>query len=103
MFFAELGEKCEILHIFVSEIGGFCFKNMNARIITAMLALLGFGTACSGVKRSAKGSAETTDSLTVVRPIRLMYGVPVRDFQARPLVDTTRDASRSEQPDATAE
>jgi len=75
-----------------------CFKKMNARVITALLALLGFGTSCSGVKQVAKGSDETTDSMTVVRPIRLMYGVPVRDFQARPLADTVRDASEAVRP-----
>lgn len=66
---------------------------MNARVITALLALLGFGTACSGVRQTAKNSDDAKDSVTVLRPIRLMYGVPVRDFQARPLSDTLRDAS----------
>lgn len=93
------GEKCEILHIFVSEFDEMRFKKMNARVITAILALLGFGTACSSVKQAAKGSEEAPDSVTVLRPIRLMYGVPVRDFQARPLVDTTRGASERQQPD----
>ena len=60
-------------------------KNMNARIITALLALLGFGAACSGVKETAKSTDSRADSVRVQRPIRLMYGVPVREFQARPL------------------
>ena len=58
---------------------------MNARIITALLALLGFGAACSGVKETAKSAGSRADSVRVQRPIRLMYGVPVREFQARPL------------------
>ena len=53
-------------------------KNMNARIITALLALLGFGAACSGVKETAKSTDSRADSVRVQRPIRLMYGVPVR-------------------------
>jgi len=56
---------------------------MNARIITALLALLGFGAACSGVKETAKSAGSRADSVRVQRPIRLMYGVPVREFQAR--------------------
>ena len=56
---------------------------MNARIITALLALLGFGAACSGVKETAKSTDSRADSVRVQRPIRLMYGVPVREFQAR--------------------
>lgn len=69
---------------------------MNARIITALLTLLGFGTACSGVKQTAKSPADGRDSIRirVQHPIRLMYGVPVRDFQARPLADTLRDAEQ---------
>ena len=63
---------------------------MNARIITALLALLGFGAACSGVKETAKSA----DSVRVQRPIRLMYGVPVREFQARPLADSARGEGR---------
>ena len=63
-------------------------KNMNARIITALLALLGFGAACSGVKETAKSTDSRADSVRVQRPIRLMYGVPVREFQARPLADS---------------
>ena len=55
---------------------------MNARIITALLALLGFGAACSGVKETAKSTDSRADSVRVQRPIRLMYGVPVREFQA---------------------
>ena len=51
-------------------------KNMNARIITALLALLGFGAACSGVKETAKSADSRADSVRVQRPIRLMYGVP---------------------------
>ena len=51
---------------------------MNARIITALLALLGFGAACSGVKETAKSTDSRADSVRVQRPIRLMYGVPVR-------------------------
>ena len=58
---------------------------MNARIITALLALLGFGAACSGVKETAKSAGSRADSVRVQRPIRLMYGVPVREFQARPI------------------
>lgn len=50
-------------------------KNMNARIITALLALLGFGAACSGVKETAKSTDSRADSVRVQRPIRLMYGV----------------------------
>ena len=61
---------------------------MNARIITALLALLGFGAACSGVKETAKSTDSRADSVRVQRPIRLMYGVPVREFQARPLADS---------------
>lgn len=76
---------------------------MNARIIIAMLALLGFGSACSGVKQASKGSEAAPeavpDSVTVYRPIRLMYGVPVRDFQAKPLADTVRNASGQVRPD----
>ena len=49
-------------------------KNMNARIITALLALLGFGAACSGVKETAKSTDSRADSVRVQRPIRLMYG-----------------------------
>ncbi len=67
---------------------------MNARIITALLALLGFGTACSGVKESAKSADDRTDSVRIHHPIRLMYGVPVREFQARPLVDSTHSEER---------
>ena len=52
---------------------------MNARIITALLALLGFGAACSGVKETAKSAGSRADSVRVQRPIRLMYGVPVRE------------------------
>lgn len=63
---------------------------MNARIITALLALLGFGAACSGVKETAKSAG----SVRVQRPIRLMYGVPVREFQARPLADSARGEGR---------
>ena len=63
---------------------------MNARIITALLALLGFGAACSGVKETAKSAGSRADSVRVQRPIRLMYGVPVREFQARPLADSAR-------------
>ena len=48
---------------------------MNARIITALLALLGFGAACSGVKETAKSTDSRADSVRVQRPIRLMYGV----------------------------
>lgn len=70
-------------------------KNMNARMITALLALLGFGTACSGVKEAAKTSdAGSSDSVEIHRPIRLMYGVPVREFQARPLADSVQGAER---------
>ena len=65
-------------------------KNMNARIITALLALLGFGAACSGVK----STDSRADSVRVQRPIRLMYGVPVREFQARPLADSARGEGR---------
>ena len=66
---------------------------MNARIITALLALLGFGAACSGVKETAKSTDSRADSVRVQRPIRLMYGVPVREFQARPLADSARRAA----------
>lgn len=69
-------------------------KNMNARIITALLALLGFGAACSGVKETAKSTDSRADSVRVQRPIRLMYGVPVREFQARPLADSARGEGR---------
>ena len=67
---------------------------MNARIITALLALLGFGAACSGVKETAKSTDSRADSVRVQRPIRLMYGVPVREFQARPLADSARGEGR---------
>lgn len=71
---------------------------MNARIITALLALLGFGAACSGVKETAKSADSRADSradsVRVQRPIRLMYGVPVREFQARPLADSARGERR---------
>lgn len=67
---------------------------MNARIITALLALLGFGAACSGVKETAKSADGRADSVRVQRPIRLMYGVPVREFQARPLTDSVRGEGR---------
>ena len=63
---------------------------MNARIITALLALLGFGAACS----AAKSAGSRADSVRVQRPIRLMYGVPVREFQARPLADSARGEGR---------
>ena len=66
---------------------------MNARIITALLALLGFGAACSGVKETAKSTDSRADSVRVQRPIRLMYGVPVREFQA-PLADSARGEGR---------
>ena len=66
---------------------------MNARIITALLALLGFGAACSGVKETAKSTDSRADSVRVQRPIRLMYGVPVREFQAR-LADSARGEGR---------
>ena len=36
---------------------------MNARIITALLALLGFGAACSGVKETAKSTDSRADSV----------------------------------------
>lgn len=68
---------------------------MNARIITALLALLGFGAACSGVKETAKSTDSRADSVRVQRPIRLMYGVPVREFQARPLADSARGEGRA--------
>ena len=71
-------------------------KNMNARIITALLALLGFGAACSGVKETAKSTDSRADSVRVQRPIRLMYGVPVREFQARPLADSARGEAQPE-------
>ena len=69
-------------------------KDMNARIITALLALLGFGAACSGVKETAKRADEGADSVKIQRPIRLMYGVPVREFQARPLTDSIRSGEQ---------
>ena len=61
---------------------------MNARIITALLALLGFGAACSGVKETAKSTDSRADSVRVQRPIRLMYGVrppvPVEEVERLP-------------------
>ena len=75
---------------------------MNARIITALLALLGFGAACSGVKETAKSTDSRADSVRVQRPIRLMYGVPVREFQARPLADSARGEGRLPSGEVTA-
>jgi len=71
-------------------------KKMNARIITALLTLLGFGTACTGVKETAKSSTDGRDSIRIriQHPIRLMYGVPARDFHARPFADTLSGAER---------
>lgn len=70
-------------------------KNMNARIITALLALLGFGAACSGVKETAKSTGQPCGQREgpTADPC-LMYGVPVREFQARPLADSARGEGR---------
>ncbi|WP_317318928.1 hypothetical protein [Alistipes communis] len=72
---------------------------MNARIITALLALLGFGAACSGVKETAKSADSRADSVRVQRPIRLMYGVPVREFQADSARGERRLPSAEAQPE----
>ena len=73
-------------------------KNMNARIITALLALLGFGAACSGVKETAKSTDSRADSVRVQRPIRLMYGVPVRGAAGRCSGEVTAPFLRYENP-----
>ena len=70
---------------------------MNARIITTLLAMLGFGVACSGTKGAAKTPEEAADTVRIQRPIRLMYGVPVRDFQARPLTDSVPNGGQPEE------
>ena len=75
---------------------------MNARIITALLALLGFGAACSGVKETAKSTDSRADSVRVQRPIRLMYGVPVREFQARPLAEGRLPSAEAQPEDVPA-
>ena len=69
---------------------------MGKKVKWALLTMLGFATACSTVKNAPQGGPQdqAPDSARVERQIRLMYGVPVREFQARPLADSARGEGR---------
>lgn len=88
---------------------------MNKKIKLAMLAMLGFSTACSTSKRSAKSGAPETEaqpSEVIEHPrIQVMYGVrpPVQvevdtpQTELLPETDAKAEASRNNEPAAVQE
>ncbi len=82
---------------------------MSKRIKWALLALLGFSTACSTVRNSAKTEQESADSLDATTPseavapateehrIRVLYGVRRPEGQ-RVYTDGEASASPVEKP-----
>lgn len=49
---------------------------MINKVKLAIVALLGFSTACSSVKNTAKSKEDKTPSEEVTPAIKVMYGVP---------------------------
>jgi hypothetical protein len=66
-----------------------CRREMNRRIITAILAMLGFGVACSSVRKSTPGTELKVDTVQERTIIRLMYGPPRREYQPQQFSDST--------------
>lgn len=75
---------------------------MTNKIKWALLAMLGFATACSTVRNTARGEqpeSERTDTVETTPQIRLMYGVrpPVSVEEAERQDSLRRIESRPEQ------
>lgn len=55
----------------------------TTKIIAGLLILAGFGSCCNRPAKSKGVNIQTGDSVTTdtIKPIRLMYGPPVRHFE----------------------
>lgn len=70
---------------------------MRFKVLSTLLALLGFGASCSGVRHAGKSAEQAPgevpdreiDTQYVEPPIRLMYGVPPRDYRVQPSAEET--------------
>ncbi|HJI18418.1 MAG: hypothetical protein ACLSVO_10990 [Alistipes sp.] len=74
---------------------------MSKKIKWALLAMLGFATACSTVRNTARNenpAPELPDTVENVPQIRLMYGVrpPVSEEEARRLDSLRQVAARAD-------
>lgn len=55
----------------------------TTKIISGLLILAGFGSCCNRPAKSKGVNTQTGDTVTTdtIKPIRLMYGPPVRRFE----------------------
>lgn len=84
---------------------------MRFRLLYAMLALLGFGASCSGVRHAEKTSGSPTDvpadavddgssdTVYMQPPIRLMYGVPPVGYRLQPSAEEASEDSSAKEPE----
>ena len=90
---------------------GKTIRIMRFRLLYAMLALLGFGTSCSGVRHAGKTAGsptdipadgvvgESTDTVRLPPPIRLMYGVLPAGYRHQPSAEEAHENSSEEVPE----